>query len=75
MENLSTRDWSLIARCLDEEATDGDLIELRQLLRLHPDLKDWMRTNELFVRTVAPDFDPASAFEKLHNRFMNEDLI
>jgi hypothetical protein len=75
VEKLSPRDWSLIARCLDEEGSDADLKELRQLIKLHPGLQDWMRTNEIYIRTSAPDFDSESAFDKLHNRFRNENLI
>lgn len=75
MDTISALDWSTIARCLDDEATDADLAELRRLRQQHPDLSDWMLTNEFYVPNSAAHFDAESAFKKIHHRFRNENLI
>jgi hypothetical protein len=75
VEKLSTGDWSLIARCLDDEASDADLADLRQLLMIHPGLHDWIQANQLYIRITDLDFDTHAAFAKLHYRFKDEDLI
>lgn len=78
MKGLTTRDWSLIARCLKEEASESDLEELRHLVKRYPELKTEMKKMkpDLHQRNPAGEpFDADKALEKLTDRFRKENLL
>lgn len=78
MEGLTTRDWSLIARCLKEEASESDLEELRHLVKRYPELKTEMKKMkpDLHHRNIPGEpFDADKALEKLTDRFRKENLL
>ena len=78
MEGLTTRDWSLIARCLKDEASESDLEELRHLVKRYPELKTEMKKMKPDLHHRNPSgepFDADKALEKLTDRFRKENLL
>lgn len=78
MEGLTTRDWSLIARCLKEEASESDLEELSRLVKRYPELKNEMKKMKPDLHHRNPSgetFDADKALEKLTDRFRKENLL
>lgn len=79
MEELSTGDWSLIARYLSEEASEEDFVRLDGLTHRTQNLREEMealRKRMNIPVTSGPDvFDADLAFDKLHQRLKAEGLI
>ena len=79
MEELSTGDWSLIARYLSEEASEGDLVRLDRLAHRTKNLREEMEALRKRMNvpvTPGPNvFNADPAFDKLHQRLKAEGLI
>ena len=79
MEELSTGDWTLIARVLNEEASQQDLVQLEELAHRTQNLReemDVMRQRMSIQPTRVQDvFNADLAFNKLHQRIKTEGLI
>ena len=79
MEELSTGDWSLIARYLSEEASEEDFVRLDSLTHRTQNLREEMealRKRMSIPVTSAPDvFNADLALDKLHHRLKAEGLI
>ena len=79
MEELSTGDWSLIARYLSEEASDEDFVRLDSLTHRIQKLREEMEALRKRMNTPVtsgPDvFNADLAFDKLHQRLKAEGLI
>ena len=79
MEELSTGDWSLIARYLSEEASEEDFVRLDSLTHRTQNLREEMealRKRMNIPVTSGPDvFNADLALDKLHRRLKTEGLI
>lgn len=79
MEELSSGDWSLIAKYLSEEATQEDLVLLDSLAHRTQNLREEMvvlRQRMSIPATPGPEvFHGDPAFDKLHQRLKAEGLI
>jgi len=72
-------DWSLIARCLKEEASSDDLKEFDALVRRFPHLRmelEWLGREATTPRPVrSVSFNSEQAWERLSRRFELEGLV
>ena len=79
MEELTTGDWSLIARYLSEEASEEDFVRLDSLTHRTQNLREEMealRKRMNIPVTSGPDvFNADPAFDKLHQRLKAEGLV
>ena len=79
MEELSTGDWSLIAKYLSEEANQEELVCLDSLAHRTPKLREEMEVLRHRMNIPAkpsPDvFRADPAFDKLHKRLKVAGLI
>ena len=74
MKGITIENWSLIARYLNEEATETDLAQLSPLLGADSRLSQAIQ--EMKTQLYPSDnFNSDTAFEKLERRFKNENLI
>jgi hypothetical protein len=79
MKGLSTAEWSLIARHLEEESGPNDLEQANKLFSLHPALREDLemlghRTDN--TKPFLPHiFNAEKAFVKLSERLKRESLI
>lgn len=79
MEELSSNEWSLIARCLKKEAGDSEQVIFNNLLLKHPALHRFI----LMIQPMDFDYNPPStsafdsttAFDKLDRKLKNENLL
>ncbi len=78
MKGLSMGEWSLIARYLKQEASEGDLYQLHLLIDRKPALRE---TLEILGREIkaadngTESFDADRALHKLDERLKKEKLI
>lgn len=79
MEELSTGDWSLIAKYLSEEASQEDLVRLDAVVHHRLGLLEEIEVlcqRMTVPSTPGPDvFHEDQAFDKLHQRLKAEGLI
>lgn len=79
MEELSTGDWTLIARILSDEAGQQDLVKIDALAHRVKNLReeiDVLRQRMTLKTAVGPDvFNADLAFNKLHQRIKREGLV